>query len=136
MTEHIDFSSFLPNPDDSDLILKLSPESVLRDLSNTFDTKYSGRIVSAITSTSKEITSENFQLNFTFYLIFTRHDNFSYPLLRIECIQTSGTYPVEVNAHYGPPINFGIAENRDELKAIIDKILSEDRTRNLILSMY
>jgi len=130
-----DFFLLLPDPKDSEDI-KISPEAVLIKLSQSINDRYHGRIIAIVTSSTKVIEDEREILSFTLYLQFTRHNDFTYALFVSECIENSGTYPVMVQAHYGPPIDYGVINTEEEFEDTIERILSETRTRNVILSMY
>lgn len=130
-----DFSKLLPDPKDGEDI-KISPEKVLLKLADTFNDRYNGRIIAIVTSSGKVINEQIETLSFTLYLQFTRHNDFTYPLLVSECFKNSGTYPIKLVSHYGPPTDYGVIETEEKFEEAIEKILVEERTRNIILSMY
>lgn len=129
------FNDLLPTPSDNDVKAN-NPEYAMRELSDDLLSKYRDRIVGVFASTSEITSSQRTILNYTYYLIFPRHDNFSYPLFTAKCVDGNGSYPIEVMSHYGPPIAHGKLKNYDEFTLAISDILKEDRTRNIILSMY
>jgi hypothetical protein len=130
-----DFSTLLPDPKEG-ANEKISPERVLMKLSDTVNARYNGHILATVTSSGNVIEGEYEILSFTFYLQFNRHNNFIYPLIVVDCIETSGTYPINVVSHYGPPTEYGRIETEEQFEDAIEKILKETRTRNIILSMY
>jgi hypothetical protein len=132
---NIDFSEFLPDPDEEEKS-KLSPEPVLDRLAETINSKYQERIIAIVTSTTKVVEENKEILSFTFYLQFKRHDNFTYPLFTVECVNNNGSFPVRVQSHYGPPTSYGEISKPVDFESVIEQILKEERTRNIILSMY
>ena len=130
-----DFSKLLPDPKERSN-QKISPETVLIRLSDTFNDRYQGHISTTVTSSGSAVDGKNENLSFTFYLQFNRHNNFIYPLLEADCIETSGTYPIKVVSHYGPPTDYGKVETEEQFEVVIEQILKESRTRNIIISMY
>jgi len=131
----IDFKSLLPDPDEKGGS-KLDPEVVLNELAESITDRYHGRILGVFASTSEVIEKDKPKLSYTFYLIFTRHDNYSYPLFTAQCKNSDGSYPIIVNSHYGPPIEHGIITDEDKFRNEIMLILKEEKTRNIILAMY
>lgn len=131
-----DYLDLLPDPEDKEKS-KLSPEVVMQNLKHSFDARYSGRISSEVVSTSR-LNSNGWEvLCFTFYLIFHNHNGYAYRLFEAECVNVDGSYPVLLKSHYGPPVDYG--EISDEAlfdSTIREKILKDQRTRNVILSLY
>jgi hypothetical protein len=130
-----DFSSLLPDPTEGENI-KISPEKVLTKLASSFNDRYNGRIFALVVSSGKVINEKTETLSFTLYLQFLRHNDFSYPLLVAECFKNSGTYPIKLVSHYGPPTDYGEINTEEEFEDALEKILKEERTRHIILSMY
>ncbi|MEM1407094.1 MAG: hypothetical protein AAGG59_09990 [Bacteroidota bacterium] len=129
------FNEFLPNPEEQEHS-KLNPEIVLKRLRETVNTKYHERIIAIVTSSSKILGENEEVLSYAFHLQFTRHDNYTYPLLVAECENRDGSYPLKVQSHYGPPIDHGTIRSEEDFEKAIKEILKETRTRNVILSMY
>ena len=127
------FKEFLPDP--SEKSKKDDPELVMKELSDSLNAMYSDRIIGLIASTS-DVNDGSTILSYTFYLVFKRHDNFSYPLFNASCKEQNGSYPLQVTSHYGPPVDHGLVNNYTEFESVIKSILKEPRTRNIILSMY
>lgn len=130
-----DFFSLLPDPKAVNTT-PISPEKVLLKLAHDFNDRYNGRIIAIVSSSVKAKNEKIETLSFTLYLQFKRHSEFTYPLLIAECFKNSGTYPIKLVSHYGPPTNYGRIETEGEFEEAIEKVLNEDRTRNIILSMY
>ena len=129
------FEAFLPNPDDK-ATSGLSPETVLDNLKETIDTRYNGRIIGVPVSTAITNSSGAEVLNYSFFLQFSNHNGYVYRLFEAECTNNDGSYPLKVQSHYGPPIEYGIVDDQVSFEEKIKKILSEERTRKVILSMY
>ena len=131
----MDFKNILPDPNDPSL--RKSPELIMRRLMDDIAAKYSGHISATFTSSSQVFEDgASSVLDYTFYLIFLKQDNFSYPLFTATCMMQDGAYPLVIRSHYGPPIDYGKAADGEAFEKIIELIFKEERTRNVILSMY
>ena len=62
-----DFSKLLPDPKERSN-QKISPETVLIRLSDTFNDRYQGHISTTVTSSGSAVDGKNENLSFTFYL--------------------------------------------------------------------
>ena len=129
------FNSLLPIPTNDERKM-LNPEIAMQELIEVLNEKYSSMITGVITATQSGGFADDPILNFTFYLVFARRDNYSYPLFHAKCLNQNGSYPLEVSSHYGPPIPHGVAIDYVSFIGVIEAILAEERTRNVILSMY
>lgn len=129
------FEDLLPTPNESQR-KEFNPGYVMQELINDLSSKYGARIVGAFASTFETTWADSPVLDYTFYLIFSGHDDFSYPLFTAKCINGNGSYPLRVTSHYAPPVDHGTVYNAESFSAVIEKILKEERTRALILSMY
>jgi hypothetical protein len=127
------FDNLLPNPDEKSKVH--DPELVMKDLVNSLSARYNDKILGIIASTSG-IENDSPILSYTFYLVFKRHDNYSYPLFQATCIEQNGSYPLHVISHYGPPTDYGNVQDYEAFEKAIAEILQEQRTRNVILSLY
>ena len=129
------FASLLPIPNDSER-KKFNPEYAMHELIQVIDSKYSSHITGIIASTQIGAFADDPILEFTFYLVFSRRDNYSYPLFNAKCINNNGSYPLDISSHYGPPISHGVANDYSSFIQKMEEILAEEKTRNVILSMY
>ncbi len=129
------FEALLPTPDNIQR-KEYNPEFVMEELTNDLLSKYGTRIVGAFASTTETAFADSPVLDYTYYLIFARHDNFSYPLFTAKCINGNGSYPLRIMSHYAPPNDHGTVYNYESFSEVVEKILKEERTRTVILSMY
>ncbi len=129
------FEALLPIPDNSQR-QEYNPEYVMEQLNNDLLARYQSRIVGSFVSTSETAFADSPVVEYTYYLIFARHDNFSYPLFTATCIFGNGSYPLQVRSHYAPPIDHGRVDDHESFSNVIEEILREQKTRAVILSMY
>jgi hypothetical protein len=129
------FKNLLPDPS-KQAESKLNPETVLNNLATTINDRYFGRIIASVTSAGEVIEKDHIVLNYSLYLIFTRHQDYSYPLLTATCKNRDGSYPINVLSHYSPPKDYGEVTSEEQFVKVLEEILKEERTRNVILSMY
>lgn len=130
------FKNRLPDPNEK-AREGLNPEDVLEDLANAIDARYGGKIKGFISSSGEQVEKGKLTvLSYVFYLVFERHQDYSYRLLEAVCEKQDGSYPINVTAHYGPPVDYGKANDERDFILIVEKILEDKKTRNVILSMY
>ena len=106
------------------------------DLASTIIGKYNGFIDAYVTSTGEIIGNDNMIVNYTFYLLFKRRDDYIYPLFTATCKLKNGMQLNHCSIYYGPPTPYGDVVDEDNFKKVIEDILKESRTRNVILSLY
>lgn len=129
-----DFINNLPDPKEKESIQ--NPEALLIALSESFNSKYKDRIFASVLSSGGYQDDKRITFGYTLVLIFLRHDEYTYPLIKVDCLNADGLFPVTVNSHYSPPVGYGEISNPEGFITVLNEILKEQKTRNIILSMF
>lgn len=128
-----DFLEFLPDPAKKDE--SISPDAVLNKLALNVTNLYKQRIEGLVFPSTKLNIYSSKRITYTFFLRFKKHSDYTYPLIEVECVNEGSTYPIIVsalnNSFKAKQIN-----NQKDFEELIQQILKEEKTRNIILSMY